>query len=161
MIRSVLGVGTDPEECSWKEWSGLAGWLKLLSGMMTMMLYPDVKVVVWAISEKGQKCHNQTLRENKQGKIFAKENATGREGETEMIFSVFGGSLISFVMWNPSFNLPLSLSPIKILKTRISHKFWGKSQLAIGISTKYEEKFNFSGPIKRGTCTRQLSQNYS
>ena len=110
MIRSVLGVGADPEECSWKEWSGLAGWLKLLSGMMTMMLYPDVKVIAWEISEKGQKCHKQTLRENKQGKIFAKENATGREGETEMIFSVFGGSLISFVMWNPSFNLPLSLS---------------------------------------------------
>ena len=42
---------------------------------------PNVKVIVWAISEKGQKCHKQTLRENKQGKIFAKENATGREGE--------------------------------------------------------------------------------
>ena len=73
MIRSVLGVGTHPEECSWKERSGLAGWLKLLSGMMTMMLYPDVKVIVWAISEKGEKCHKQTLRENKQGKIFAKK----------------------------------------------------------------------------------------
>ena len=61
---------------------GLAGWLKLLSGMMTMMLYPDVKVVVWAISEKGEKCHKQTLRENKQGKIFAKKtNATGRGEE--------------------------------------------------------------------------------
>ena len=34
---------------------------------------PNVKVIVWAISEKGQKCHKQTLRENKQGKIFAKK----------------------------------------------------------------------------------------
>ena len=55
-----------------------------------MTLYPDVKVIVWGISEKGEK---PNIGRKQTGRMQKSE-----EREIEMIFSVFGGSLISFVM---------------------------------------------------------------
>ena len=77
----------------------------------------DHDVIPWCESGclgdtwKRRKVSQANIERKQTGKDLCKRKCNWqRRRETEMIFSVFGGSLISFVMWNSSFNLPPSLS---------------------------------------------------
>ena len=123
---------------------------------MTMIFYPDMKVIVWAISEKRAKVSQPNIESwrKQTWKDLQKCRWQRRERDRDDILS-FRWKFDFICNVKLFFQPPSPLCLRSKFWKRISHKFGGKSQLAIGIAAKCEGESNFSASIKPGARTHQ------